>query len=119
MISLNLPRIALEAKGNEDAFWALLDERLQLARKALMTRIARLEGVKARVAPILYMEGLRRASESGRRRVWIFKNGRASISLGYIGIHETINALFGNTHMYDSDALRERHRHCSAPARCR
>ena len=40
MISLNLPRIA-EAKGDEAAFWALLDERLQLARKALMTRIAR------------------------------------------------------------------------------
>ncbi len=57
VISLNLPRIALEAKGDEAAFWALLDERLQLARKALMTRIARLEGVKARVAPILYMEG--------------------------------------------------------------
>ena len=57
VISLNLPRIALEAKGNEAEFWKLLDERLQLARKALMTRIARLEGVKARVAPILYMEG--------------------------------------------------------------
>ncbi len=35
------------------------------------------------------------------------KNGHASISLGYIGIHETINALFGNTHMYDSDAARK------------
>ncbi len=57
VISLNLPRIALEAKGDEAAFWTLLDERLLLARKALMTRIARLEGVKARVAPILYMEG--------------------------------------------------------------
>lgn len=50
VISLNLPRIALEAKGDETAFWKLLDERLALARKALMTRIARLEGVKARVA---------------------------------------------------------------------
>lgn len=57
VISLNLPRIALEAKGDEATFWKLLDERLVLARKALMTRIARLEGVKARVAPILYMEG--------------------------------------------------------------
>jgi ribonucleoside-triphosphate reductase len=27
VISLNLPRIALEAKGNEAAFWTLLDER--------------------------------------------------------------------------------------------
>ena len=49
VISLNLPRIALEAKGDEATFWKLLDERLVLARKALMTRIARLEGVKARV----------------------------------------------------------------------
>lgn len=44
VISLNLPRIALEAKGDETEFWKLLDERLQLARKALMTRIARTEG---------------------------------------------------------------------------
>ena len=36
------------------------------------------------------------------------QNGRASISLGYIGIHETINALYGNQHMYDSEALREK-----------
>lgn len=57
VISLNLPRIALEAGGDEPTFWKLLDDRLILARKALMTRIARLEGVKARVAPILYMEG--------------------------------------------------------------
>ena len=42
-----IPR--LEAKGDEATFWKLLDERLVLARKALMTRIARLEGVKARV----------------------------------------------------------------------
>ena len=102
-------RIALEAKGDEAAFWALLDERLQLARKALMTRIARLEGVKARVAPILYMEGacgVRLKADDDVSE--IFKNGRASISLGYIGIHETINALYGNQHMYDSEALREK-----------
>lgn len=36
----------------------------------------------------------------------IFKNGRASISLGYIGIYETINALFGGEHLYDSEQLR-------------
>ena len=109
VISLNLPRIALEAKGDEAAFWALLDERLQLARTALMTRIARLEGVKARVAPILYMEGacgVRLKADDDVSE--IFKNGRASISLGYIGIHETINALYGNQHMYDSEALREK-----------
>ncbi|ABO24315.1 anaerobic ribonucleoside-triphosphate reductase [Shewanella loihica] len=108
VVSLNLPRIAIEAKGDETRFYQLLDERLAVARRALDTRIERLQGVKARVAPILYMEGacgvrLRADDEiSG-----IFKNGRASISLGYIGLHETINALYGSeTHVYDSEALR-------------
>lgn len=110
VISLNLPRIALEAEGDESRFWALLDERLILAKKALMTRIARLENVKARVAPILYMEGAcgvrLKADDS---IAGIFKNGRASISLGYIGIHETINALFkGEMHVFDSEILREK-----------
>ncbi|GAA3587191.1 anaerobic ribonucleoside-triphosphate reductase [Gibbsiella greigii] len=108
VISLNLPRIALEAKGDESRFWVLLDDRLNLAKKALMTRIARLEGIKARVAPILYMEGacgVRLKADDDIAE--IFRNGRASISLGYIGIHETINALFGTEkHLYDDDALR-------------
>lgn len=110
VISLNLPRIALEAKGDENKFWQLLDERLLIAKKALMTRIARLEGVKARVAPILYMEGacgVRLQADDNIAE--IFKNGRASISLGYIGIHETVNALFGNqTHVFDDQKLREK-----------
>ncbi|MEG1112329.1 MAG: anaerobic ribonucleoside-triphosphate reductase, partial [Hafnia sp.] len=108
VISLNLPRIALEAKGDEAAFWKLLDERLELSKKALMTRIARLEGIKARVAPILYMEGACGVRLKADDNIAdIFKNGRASISLGYIGIHETINALFGNqTHVFDDEALR-------------
>ncbi|MGL4930889.1 MAG: anaerobic ribonucleoside-triphosphate reductase, partial [Plesiomonas sp.] len=57
VVSLNLPRIALEAKGDEQAFFRLLNTRLALAKEALDTRIARLQDVKARVAPILYMEG--------------------------------------------------------------
>jgi len=110
VISLNLPRIALEARGNEAAFWDLLDQRLLLAKKALMTRIARLENIKARVAPILYMEGacgVRLKADDDVAE--IFRHGRASISLGYIGIHETINALSGGkTHLYDDERLREK-----------
>ncbi|MFC3394165.1 anaerobic ribonucleoside-triphosphate reductase [Brenneria rubrifaciens] len=108
VISLNLPRVALEANGDEVRFWTLLDQRLVLAKKALMTRIARLEEVKARVAPILYMEGACGVRLNANDNIAdIFKNGRASISLGYIGIHETINALFGNeAHLFDHERLR-------------
>ncbi|MDH3000491.1 anaerobic ribonucleoside-triphosphate reductase [Chelonobacter oris] len=108
VVSLNLPRIALEAKSDEVRFYQILDQRLAIAKKALMTRIARLQQTKARVAPILYMEGACGVRLKENDCVAdIFKNGRASISLGYIGIHETINALFG-THIYDQQALRQK-----------
>ncbi|PMG80887.1 anaerobic ribonucleoside-triphosphate reductase [Vibrio breoganii] len=110
VVSLNLPRIALQAGGSEERFYELLDEKLVTARRALETRITRLENVKARVAPILYMEGACGVRLNPDDSVSeIFKNGRASISLGYIGIHETINALFGTEeHVFDEARLREK-----------
>lgn len=110
VVSLNLPRIGLEAgKHNIEKFWSLLDERLMIAKKALMTRIERLRGVKAKVAPILYTEGACGVRLSPDDEVIeIFKNGRASISLGYIGINETVNAIYGNDiHCFDSEEKRE------------
>ncbi|SHG93250.1 anaerobic ribonucleoside-triphosphate reductase [Ferrimonas marina] len=110
VVSLNLPRIAMEANGDEAAFDRILEERLALSRQALMTRIERLEGVKARVAPILYMEGacgVRLKADDDISE--IFKNGRASISLGYIGLHETVNALFGDAkHIYDDAQMAQK-----------
>lgn len=109
VVSLNLPRIAIEAERDEKRFYAILDQRLALTKKALMTRIARLEQTKARVAPILYMEGacgVRLKADDNIAQ--IFKNGRASISLGYIGIHETVNALYNQAHIYDDEILREK-----------
>ncbi|RYV01778.1 anaerobic ribonucleoside-triphosphate reductase [Shewanella sp. OPT22] len=110
VVSLNLPRVALESGNNEAEFFRLLDNRLNVARLALNTRIDRLKGVKAKVAPILYMEGacgVRLDADDDITE--IFKNGRASISLGYIGLHETINALYGTQeHVYDNETLREK-----------
>lgn len=110
VVSLNLPRIALEAQGDEAEFYRILDQRLVIARQALDTRIERLAGVKARVAPILYMEGACGVRLGADDEIsTIFKQGRASISLGYIGLHETINALYGSaTHLYDSQHLRDK-----------
>jgi len=108
VVSLNLPRIAINAKQDMAKFYELLDEKLKLARRALETRISRLENVKARVAPILYMEGacgVRLKADDSIAD--IFKNGRASVSLGYIGIHEAMTALYGtDVHLYDDGEMR-------------
>ncbi|MTI15043.1 anaerobic ribonucleoside-triphosphate reductase [Sansalvadorimonas verongulae] len=109
VVSLNLPRIALEST-DETSFYKLLDERLVVAKDALMSRIQRLDNVTASVAPILYVEGACGVRLKPTDKISeVFKNGRASISLGYIGIHETINALFGNEeHIYDSEELKRK-----------
>lgn len=96
VVSLNLPRIALEATCMEE-FWELLNARLDLCKIALDTRVDRLRTVKAEVAPILYTEGACGIRLKPDELVFdkLFANGRASISLGYIGLHETVNALYG------------------------
>ncbi|WP_406611402.1 anaerobic ribonucleoside-triphosphate reductase [Agarivorans sp. JK6] len=110
VVSLNLPRIAIEAKDDEQRFFELLEQRLSVAKHGLDSRISRLKGVKAKVAPILYMEGacgVRLNAEDDVSK--IFENGRASISLGYIGLHETVNALYGNSeHVYDNKQLQQK-----------
>ncbi|WKV23417.1 anaerobic ribonucleoside-triphosphate reductase [Salmonella phage SEA1] len=93
VVTLNLPRIALDSQVNGktdlNMFMHLLDCRMKICKDALLLRIESLKGVKASVAPILYQEGafgVRMKPDD--EIIELFKNGRSSISLGYIGIHE-------------------------------
>lgn len=105
VVSINLPRLGLLANGNIDRFYELLTDRLELCHVALQTRIEALKGVKAKVAPILYVEGACGVKLNPEDYVIdVFKDGRASISLGYIGLHELANAMFPDEpHTFDSE----------------
>ncbi|MBK9614245.1 MAG: anaerobic ribonucleoside-triphosphate reductase [Uliginosibacterium sp.] len=108
VVSLNLPRIAIEAQQNQQRFFEILDQRLVLAHKALMTRIQRLEGVKANIAPILYTEGAFGVRLKPDDNILdLFRDGRASISLGYIGLHEVGLLMSGGEHPYDNPAVQD------------
>lgn len=103
VVSINLPRIAIEAMQDESRFFKILDERLELSFRALMTRIDRLKGVKANIAPILYTEGAFGVRLQPDDEITeLFKDGRASISLGYIGLHEVGILMFGGTHPFEN-----------------
>lgn len=102
VVSINLPRIAIESGGNQDRFWSILEERLVVAKRALDTRIDRLRGVKASVAPILYTEGAFGVRlKPDEEIIDLFKHGRSSISLGFIGLHE-VGLLMFKEHPLDS-----------------
>lgn len=108
VVSVNLPRIAIEAGQDEARFFAILDERLELVHKALLTRIERLEGVKANIAPILYTEGAFGVRLKPDDDILdLFRDGRSSISLGYIGLHEVALIMSGGEHPFENPALQD------------
>lgn len=108
VVSINLPRIAIEAMQDKSRFFKILDERLELSFQALMTRIDRLKGVKANIAPILYTEGAFGIRLQPNDEITkIFQDGRASISLGYIGLHEVGILMSGGTHPFENKAAQD------------
>ena len=96
VVTLNLPRIALEAAGDQDKFWTLLEERLATVKDALVYRVERCKEAIPANAPILYMYGAfgKRLSRTDAVNE-LFKNKRATVSLGYIGLYEVASTFFG------------------------
>lgn len=108
VVSINLPRVAIESGGNFEKFWSILDSRLGLVKDALDVRIDRLRGVKASVAPILYTEGAFGVKLNPEDEIIdLFKHGRSSISLGYIGLHEVMKVMFQNTTPFFDECAQE------------
>lgn len=97
VVTLNLPRIALESKDNPEKFWSILDERLLICKDALVYRIKRIKEAVPSNAPILYQYGaFGKRLEKDESVDEVFKNKRATISLGYIGLYETATVFFGS-----------------------
>lgn len=95
VVSLNLPQIGILAKGDEDAFWKLLDERLALCYEALMCRHKSLEGTLSDVSPIHWQYGAIARLKKGEKIDSLLKNGYSTISLGYIGLYEATKLMKG------------------------
>lgn len=96
VVTLNLPRIAIESKGDQNKFWQLLSDRLEIMKDALLYRVERCKEAIPTNAPILYMYGAfgKRLSRTDSVNE-LFKNRRATVSLGYIGLYEVASAFFG------------------------
>ena len=95
VVSINLPQIGILAKGNEEKFWKLLDERLELCYEALMCRHKALEGVVSDVSPIHWQYGAIARLKKGETIDKYLHNGYSTMSLGYIGLYETTYLMKG------------------------
>ena len=95
VVSINLPQIGILAKGNEEKFWKLLDERLELCYEALMCRHKALEGVVSDVSPIHWQYGAIARLKKGETIDKYLHNGYSTMSLGYIGLYEMTYLMKG------------------------
>lgn len=96
--TINLPDVGLSAHKDMDAFWRILDERLELCHKALLWRHKHLMGTKSDVAPILWQHGALARFEKGEVIDPLLTGGYSTISLGYAGIYECVMAMLGVSH---------------------
>lgn len=97
VVTVNLPRIALESEGDMNKFWEIFNERMNIAEDALVYRVERTKEATPANAPILYQYGAfgrRLGKEESVDQ--LFKNRRATVSLGYIGLYEVATVFFGN-----------------------
>ncbi|HFI0350930.1 TPA: anaerobic ribonucleoside-triphosphate reductase [Streptococcus suis] len=96
VVTVNLPRIALESGGSQEKFWEIFAERMSIAKDALVYRVERVKEATPANAPILYQYGAfgkRLAKTDAVDEV--FKHRRATISLGYIGLYEVATVFYG------------------------
>lgn len=95
VVSINLPMVAAEADGVFEDFWDILDKYVDEAFEAHDFFLDRLKKVKAKQAPILYMHGGFGVRLGAEEYVWPIFEGRSSVSLGYIGVYEMCQIMFG------------------------
>lgn len=105
VVTVNLPRIALEAHGDKQLFWEIFQEKMNICKIALDYRIKRTKEAKPENAPLLYMYGafgkrLKKTDSVDE----VFKNSRATVSLGYIGLYEVCTTFYESNWEHNKEA---------------
>lgn len=98
VVSLNLPQMGILAHGDEEKFWQIFDERLELCYEALMCRHRALEGTTSDVSPIHWQYGAIARLKKGEKIDKLLHNGYSTLSLGYIGLYEVTKLMKGVSH---------------------
>ena len=95
IVSINLPQIAILSEKDEDKFFELLDERLELCYEALMCRHYALLGTISDTSPLHWKYGAISHLKTGEKIDKYLKEGYSTISLGYVGVYEATKYMKG------------------------
>lgn len=109
-MSINLPQIAILVKNKEnkkEAFFELLEKRLELCKEALIFRHDKLLGITSDISPIHWQDGAIARLKPGEKIDKYLLGGYSTASLGYIGIYEVSMLLTGESHIKHPELVKE------------
>ncbi len=98
VVSLNLPQMGILARGDQDKFWQIFEQRLALCFEAIMCRHNALKNVRSDSSPIHWQYGAIARLPKGAPIAPLLYGGYSSISLGYIGLYEVTKLMTGVSH---------------------
>ena len=98
VVTINLVDVALSSGKDEEKFWKIMDERIELCHKGLQTRYERLSHATIDVAPILWQYGALARLPNGASLKPLLHGGYSTISLGYAGLYECVKYMTGDSH---------------------
>lgn len=116
VVTINLPDVGLSArqrmiaegityvddeqwsKTQEEFFWEIFEERLELCHRALRLRHERLLGTLSDASPIHWQNGALARLEKGETIDKLLYGGYSTLSLGYAGLYECVKAMTGKSH---------------------
>ena len=101
--TINLPRIAIKNRGDEAGFYKELDRVMAMCKENSVFRAHYLEKTQAEMAPILWQSGAlaeKQPKETIKDLIW---GGYATVSIGYIGLSEVSQLLYGEDFAYNEE----------------
>ncbi|HAA7070868.1 TPA_asm: anaerobic ribonucleoside-triphosphate reductase, partial [Listeria monocytogenes] len=105
VVTLNIPRIAIQSGGDKERFWEIFHERMKTVKDALLFRLNRVRQARPENAPILYKYGaFGKRLQDGENVDQLFNKERSTISIGYIGLYEAATVFYGGEWEGDKEA---------------
>ncbi|MDY2880652.1 MAG: anaerobic ribonucleoside-triphosphate reductase [Candidatus Borkfalkiaceae bacterium] len=98
VVTINLVDVALSSGGDQEKFWKIFEDRLELCHRALRCRHDRLCGTLSDAAPILWQYGAIARLKKGEKIDKLLYGGYSTISLGYAGLYECVKYMTGCSH---------------------
>ena len=105
-----LPKLGIEygiclgkrEKADLEGFWNAFEDLLKLCEQGLLERYDIMVNQCAAAAPFMYQNGTMKDAQTCRESVYnALRHG--TLAMGYLGIAETMTALFGKNHAEDAE----------------